>query len=255
MERIDQESERPAAWVRVAHRAVLWLGIPLVLVFLLAMLSYPGQVLGPPASRGYSFSMEFLSALGRVRTPDGTANPWASVLFNGALVGCGLLYGMFFWPARAIFVSRPQWRIVAWFCGCLMAVGIAGIGLTPFDRLPRIHDWFCSVTCVSGCLAVAVSLAFSGRRLEPATSRWVTLGLLALVAAVAFVIRIGIDGGRFSARPAMPLLQKTAVALLAVWTFWQSWLMGRCLDRGEKPEFLGRSVDGESGRGKSPGKD
>ena len=171
MVRAEKEVGRSAARVRVARRAVFWLGVPLVLAFVLAMLFYPGQVLGPPAGRGYSFSMEFLSALGRARTPDGTANPWASMLFNGGLVGCGILYGMFFWPARATFVELSSWRMIVWFCGFLMSVGIAGIGLTPFDRYPRIHDSFCSMTCVSGCLAVGVSLAASGRRFESAVSR------------------------------------------------------------------------------------
>lgn len=240
--------EKRSGWsvtrVRAAHRAMLWLGIPLVLAFALAMLVYPGQVFGPPAGRGYSFSMEFLSALGRVRTPDGTANPLASVLFNGGLVGCGILYGMFFWPARATFVDRPLWRKLVLLSGGAMAVGIAGIGLTPFDRFPRIHDGFCSVTSVSGCLAVGVSLALSGGRLEPIASRRATFGLLALVVAAAIAIRVGIDGGGLPTRPAMPLLQKAAVALLIGWTFWQSWLMGRCIDRGEGNGDLGRSSDG-----------
>lgn len=228
-----------AARVRIAHRAVFWLGIPLVLAFGLAWLVYPGQPLGPPANRGYSISMEFLSALGRARTPDGTANPWASVLFNGALVGCGVLYGMFFWPARATFVESPFWRFSVWSCGWFMAAGIAGIGLTPFDRFPRIHDWFCSVTCASGCVAVAISLARSGGRLEPSVSRRATLGLLALVVIAAIMIRAGIDVGRIRSRPAMPLLQKAAVAMLIGWTFWQSWLMGRSAEPGEGPGALG----------------
>ncbi|HPA17865.1 MAG TPA: hypothetical protein PLU30_08955 [Verrucomicrobiae bacterium] len=233
---MEARAGRSDTWIRLACGVVLWVGVPLLLAFPCAILVYPGEWWGPGPGKGYSFSMEFLSALGRARTADGISNPWASPIFNGALVGCGMLYSLFFWPGRAAFVVRLPWRVLALACGWLMAGGLAGIGLTPYDRHPHIHDSFCSITCVSGFLAILIALMASGPRFEPPVSRWGTLGVLVLVLVVAGLVRIGIRGGHLSSRPAMPLLQKGAISLMVAWTYWQVWLMLRCPEGVAEPK-------------------
>lgn len=245
-------TEMHSRWAGVACRAVLWLGVPLLLAFPCAILLYPGGHWGPTAERGYSFSMEFLSALGRGRTADGLSNPWASGLFNGALVGCGVLYSVFFWPGRVLFVRHRFLRIVVLGCGWLMACGLAGIGLTPYDRYPRIHDTLCSATCVSGFLAILIAVVDSGSRFEPSVSRRGTLGLLAFVVAVASLVRVGIDGGWLGSRPAMPLLQKGAISLMVGWTYWQVWLMSRQLAGTRQSGCPAASAKGESSGAREP---
>lgn len=212
---------------RVACLVLVWLGLPILLAIPSAILFYPGEWLGPGAAKGYSFSMDFLSALGRWRTAQGIANPMSAVVFNGALVGCGLLYGIFFWPGRATFIARRHWRLVMLAGGWIMAVGLAGIGLTPYDAFPRIHDTLCSVTLGGGFLAVFSAIIGSDRQFEPRVSRWVTIATLGLIPLAALLVNIAIDGGLMRSRPAMPLLQKGVVSLLVGWTYWQVWLMSR----------------------------
>lgn len=213
--------------VRFACRVLVWVGLPILLAIPFAVLLYPGEWLGPGAAKGYSFSMDFLSALGRWRTAQGIANPISATVFNGALVGCGLLYGIFFWPGRATFVDRRHWRLLMLASGWIMAAGLAGIGLTPYDAFPRIHDTLCSVALAGGFLAVFLAIIGSDNQFEPPASRWVTLATLGAVPLAALLVNIAIEDDLLRSRPAMPLLQKGVVSLLVGWTYWQVWLMSR----------------------------
>ena len=195
-----------------------------LLLFGAAMLAFPGG--HERMADGYSFSRHFLSAMGVTRVSNGTPNLPSCLMFNAALVLVGATF-VFFWRARVLLVRNPAARRTLRLCGILMALGLAGIGLTPYDHLPHVHDRMNGLVIVCGGLGFMLCLFFTERRFERWRSRLVWLTVVALAGSVDLAIRWMVHAGHLPERPALPIMQKVFVALLMAWVAWQCVLFRR----------------------------
>ena len=212
-------------------RALAWAGIAATGVFLLAAMAwFPSGDEG--ARGGYSFGGHFLSAMGKTRV--GSAdNTVSCLIFNGTLVMVGTILAMF-WNARAVFLTPPAQGTALRGCGLAMGLAMAGIGLTPYDHFPHVHDRMTHLVIVFGGICFAFCLFRSHREFESWQSR---LGWLAVFVAAGVVwtaLKILAARGEIPSRPCLPLMQKVLVLLLALWVGWQGVLFGSAC-RGEQP--------------------
>lgn len=205
-------------------RALTWTGIVATAVLMLAaMFWFPGEGRGDP--RGYSFGKHFLSAMGKTRTSV-SDNTISCLIFNGTLIMVGSILVMF-WKTRARFVTQSATRTTVRNCGLTMGLAMAGIGLTPYDIFPHTHNFMTYAVIVFGVICFCLCLWGSPQEFESVESKlgWLTIVLVAGVAQGLFVVLV--SKGIISSRPALPLMQKLFVCLLALWAGWQSFLFGR----------------------------
>jgi len=210
-------------------RALIWAGIVGTgFLFMAAMLWYPGDDAG--MRRGYSFGGDFLSAMGKTRAGS-CDNTVSCLIFNGALILGGTILAVF-WKARASFLMRPRAGMILRGCGLTMGLAMAGIGLTPCDFSPHAHDLLTHAVIVFGVICFGLCLVGSDRQFESARSKlgWVTILSAAGAAQALFLVLV--SNGSISSRPALPLMQKLFVLLLAIWAGWQSYLFGRACRTG-----------------------
>jgi len=209
-----------------------WTGIAATGVFFLAAMAwFPGGDEG--ARGGYSFGGHFLSAMGKTRA--GSAdNTISCLIFNGTLVMVGTILAMF-WNTRAVFLTRPVQGMLLRGCGLAMGLAMAGIGLTPYDHFPHVHDRMTHLVIVFGAICFAFCLFKSHREFESWKSRlgWLVVFVAALAGwtAVTFLA----SRGEIPSRPGLPLMQKLFVLLLALWVGWQGFLFGWACQRVEAP--------------------
>lgn len=226
MEAVATDGERRQL---LRARALIWAGlVGTGLLFFAAMWWYPGDDAG--MRRGYSFSGEFLSAMGRTQAGS-CDNTVSCLIFNGALILGGSIPAVF-WKARALFLRRPPAGMILRGCGLTMGLAMAGIGLTPCDFSPHVHDMLTHAVIVFGVICFSLCLAGSDRRFESVQSKlgWVTILLAAGATQALFLVLV--SNGSISSRPALPLMQKLFVLLLAIWAGWQGYLFGRACRTG-----------------------
>ena len=205
-------------------RALTWAGIVVTAVLMLAaMFWFPGEGRGGP--RGYSFGKHFLSAMGKTRTSV-SDNTISCLIFNGTLIMVGTILVMF-WKTRATFLTRPVAKKTVRNCGLTMGLAMAGIGLTPYDIFPHTHNLMTHSVILFGVICFGLCLWGSPQEFESVKSKlgWLTIVVVAGAAHGLFVVLA--SKGIISSRPALPLMQKLFVCLLALWAGWQSFLFGR----------------------------
>jgi hypothetical membrane protein len=90
-----------------------------------------------PSGKGYSVFDNFLSDLGCSRTQSGEDNSASAPVFNGSamILGATLLPFFSFLPT-----TIGTLRKLVWISGNLSALGLIGIGLTPYDRHFTAHN-------------------------------------------------------------------------------------------------------------------
>lgn len=211
-------------------RALTWAGIVATAVLLFAaMWWFPGEDAG--ARRGYSFSGDFLSTMGKMR-----AGPWdntvSCLIFNGTLLMGGPILAAF-WKARASFLIQTGARRILQSCGLAMGMTIAGIGLTPCDFLPHVHNSMTYVAIALGVVCFSLCLAGSHREFESMSSKMGWLAILVVAGAAQAIFLMLTVHGTISSSPALPLMQKLFVLLLALWAGWQGFLFGRACRMGQ----------------------
>jgi hypothetical protein len=213
-------------------RTLTWTGIAATFVLgALAMLAFPSGDEG--VRGGYSFGHHFLSAMGKTRVNGSVSNTVSCLLFNGALVQVGIVLAVF-WNARAVFLTRPAVRWAVRGCGLGMALAMAGIGCTPYDLLPRVHDPMTHTVVFFGVICFGLCLHWSPPGFESKKARIFWLGLLLAAGVAQGVFAALAARGAMPGRPALPLMQKLFVLLLAVWAGWQGVLFGRAARSGMK---------------------
>lgn len=205
-------------------RAVTWVGILASGVLVLAaMWWYPGEAAG--MGRGYSLSGDLLSAMGKTRAGSWD-NTVSCLIFNTTLILGGVVMAMF-WRVRATFLTRARTGTLMRGCGRTMGVAMAGIGMTPCDHFPQAHVLMTHSVILFGVICFGLCLIGSHREFESAKSKLGWLGILVAAGAAHAVFLLFISQGKIPSSPALPLMQKLFVILLALWTGWQSFLFGR----------------------------
>ena len=205
-------------------RAVTWAGIVATgVLFLVAMSWFPGE--GDGRGKGYSFGGHFLSAMGRTRAGS-FDNTVSCFIFNGTLIMVGTLL-MAFWKSRALFFTRPAAATVLRHCGLAMGLAMAGIGLTPYNFFPHVHNLMTYAVILFGVVCFGLCFFGSWREFESMKSKLTWLAILMVAGAAQAVFWHLTSMGRIPSRPVLPLMQKLFVLLLALWAGWQGFLFGR----------------------------
>jgi hypothetical membrane protein len=167
--------------------AISLLGVLQFLICLaLAMQWYAGGSPLNERAAGYSFYGNFLSDLGRTVTWSGAPNNASASLFNTSLVILAVAHVPFylFLPLHAADRTIPLLAAAA--LGITSCVGLAGVGLAPYDIHLRAHVVWLLWWIIPLCLALVIhALAiFSSEECSPLFAL-VSLGLALLVGAYA----------------------------------------------------------------------
>lgn len=116
---------------------VAWAGmLQFACCFYWAMSVYGGGSQIAPRMRGYSLSRNFLSDLGRRVAWSGSPNP-SCLIFNISIVLLGASLLAFFIRVPDESSASP---VSVRFFGVMSAIGVIGIGLTPYDRFLMAHN-------------------------------------------------------------------------------------------------------------------
>jgi hypothetical membrane protein len=182
-----------------------------VLVSVLAMPFYEGGTFFDPTTVGYRFWENFLSDLGMEATHSGVANPTGSLLFNVSLVVQGLSQ-IPLWLAWNRSAERSRGLVRAsTVLGVMSALGVVGVGFTPFDTLPDEHVAAVALWLFAFVPALAlrcVAAARAGRG-----GSWGTR----LTALLAVLCVVQIVQGLSGQSPAMVATQKVLVYFMIGW--------------------------------------
>ena len=128
-------------------------------IFLLAaaMVSYNGGNTIDHYGIGYSFSLNFLSDLGRANGYAGQNNTLSFYSFNLSLAIIGIAFLIYFLFLPSLNNSNPRsflFSRIGSFFGCFSSICFAGVGMTPADSLLDMHIFFANWVFRSMCIAV-----------------------------------------------------------------------------------------------------
>jgi len=128
-------------------------------IFLLAaaMVSYNGGNTIDHYGIGYSFSLNFLSDLGRANGYAGQNNTLSFYSFNLSLAIIGIAFLTYFLFLPSLHNSNPRsflFSRIGSFFGCFSSICFAGVGITPADSLLDMHIFFANWVFRSMCIAV-----------------------------------------------------------------------------------------------------
>jgi hypothetical membrane protein len=110
----------------------------------LAMWLYKGGTIHEPYLTGYSFTYNFFSDLGRIRTPGGASNFPVNLIFRSALTLTGVCLLLFFSALPGIFKNEIASAIAALASLAGFGAGVAYIGIAwvPYDLSYGGHRMF-----------------------------------------------------------------------------------------------------------------
>ncbi len=123
------------------------IGMASFLLFLfLSISSYPGGTIKNSAYVGYSYSENYLSDLGRTKTPAGADNTQSMLLFIAALAAisfsmAGFFYGNYSFFNRS-FPKKGKGLTIGSFLFILSFAFLLGVGLTPANTMLTPHIFF-----------------------------------------------------------------------------------------------------------------
>ena len=128
-------------------------------IFLMAaaMVSYNGGNSMDHYGIGYSFSLNFLSDLGRANGYAGQNNTLSFYSFNLSLAIIGIAFFSYFLFLPSLHNSNPRsflFSRIGSIFGCFSSICFAGVGLTPADTLLDMHIFFANWVFRSMSLAV-----------------------------------------------------------------------------------------------------
>lgn len=153
------------------------------LALLVAACCYPGGSLAHPRAPGYRFFDNALSDLGLTRAWSMGPNAVSALVFNSAMVLLGLTVLPFFLRLADTVPHAPRrGRAAAWL-GAVSALGLIGVGLTPFDRLADGHNLALALWLLSLATLLLLQTSAIWRRADyPSHAAWPALVLLGVMA-------------------------------------------------------------------------
>ena len=186
-------------------------------IFLLAaaMVSYNGGNTIDHHGIGYSFSLNFLSDLGRVSGYGGQNNTLSFYSFNLSLAIIGIAFLTYFLFLPSLHNSNPRsflFSRIGSFFGCFSSICFAGVGMTPADSLLDMHIFFANWVFRSMSIAVlfyALTFIFLSKN----NLFLSLLFLLSGIVVLAHIVIADIDMAVYMSNPhyARVMSQKAAV--------------------------------------------
>ncbi len=169
----------------------------------------------------YSWPMQFLSALGLTRHENGSANWISCLFFNTALVGAGIATAAYF-IFRALEFRKALPRRVMIVAGVLSGIGLAAIGLIPYNIQPELHNW---ATYISMSIGAGIILPvfqadnrFGGRA---ESICWCIFGGFVIVLWLC-LNHLSSHANMLPTRPTQPFMQKMLVAFFLCYMIYQA---------------------------------
>tara|TARA_Y100001934_G_scaffold107584_1_gene132136 strand:+ start:218 stop:943 length:726 start_codon:yes stop_codon:yes gene_type:complete len=116
-----------------------------ILLVFVGALSYEGGNRLDHNSNGYSFSNNYLSDLGRIKTVAGHNNSIPFYCFNSSLIILSVVFSFYFLFLPSIYDESPKVQNIARIgsiFGFLASICFAGVGYTPADLFLDAHIFF-----------------------------------------------------------------------------------------------------------------
>jgi hypothetical membrane protein len=116
-----------------------------VLLVITGALAYDGGNRLDHHSVGYSFSNNYLSDLGRLKTVSGIANTVPYYCFNGALIMLSAVFSFYFLYLPSLYDNGQRVQNISRIgsvCGFLASICFAGVAFTPVDLFFSAHVFF-----------------------------------------------------------------------------------------------------------------
>ena len=201
------------------YNLFIYLPIFSILLFVLfvsiAMLAYDGGNALDHYSNGYSFSLNYLSDLGRDNGYSGDNNQIPFYSFNLSLIIIGISFLMYFLYLPSLHNTNSLsflFSRIGGVFGCYASICFAGVGLTPSDVYFDLHVFFANWVFRSMSLAVffySLTFLFSNRGILFLSLIFFSSGLVVL----SHIVIADFDFAIYMSNPhnAKVLSQKAAV--------------------------------------------
>ena len=116
-----------------------------ILLVMLGAMSYEGGHRLDLNSEGYSFSNNYLSDLGRIKTVAGMDNSIPFYCFNGALIILSVVFSFYFLFLPSVYDESTEIQNISRvgsIFGFLASICFAGVAYTPADLFIEAHIFF-----------------------------------------------------------------------------------------------------------------
>ena len=154
-----------------------------VLLVITGAFAYDGGNRLDHHSVGYSFSNNYLSDLGRLKTVSGIANTVPYYCFNGALIMLSAVFSFYFLYLPSLYDNGQRVQNISRIgsvCGFLASICFAGVAFTPVDLFFSAHvffaDWLYRLMNLS-IIFYAVSFMMMPKKLLILSSLFGLIGL------------------------------------------------------------------------------
>ena len=154
-----------------------------ILLVITGALTYDGGNRLDHHSVGYSFSNNYLSDLGRLKTVSGIANTVPYYCFNGALIMLSAVFSFYFLYLPSLYDNGQRVQNISRIgsvCGFLASICFAGVAFTPVDLFFSAHvffaDWLYRLMNLS-IIFYAVSFMMMPKKLLILSSLFGLIGL------------------------------------------------------------------------------
>lgn len=198
---------------------------PLIFLILstIAMYLYPGgysvdDIVFYPS--WYKFSKNFFSDLGLLTTPTGRPNLPSSILFCVSMTLVGLTFIFHAITLKTYFSNDSKSQklsIIAIIVGIISAIGFIGVGFTPWDVVPNLHN--ASVLLgfgVSGIYCFFFGLAVFKEKSYPNFFGAISMGYILVIIAYAFATILSPPFDSFPGLTTHVLSQKVVAYIIMI---------------------------------------
>ena len=184
-------------------KVIRFVTIFFVIAFIIASYFYPGGNIHDPTQLGYSFTHNFLSDLGGLKSHSGEDNIISSVFFSLSMLFFFFI-GISFLFVPILFKENKSTFILAIIGSLFFFIGsmfFAGVGFTPYDVFFDLHVFF---ALNSFRLMIPASLIYLIVFLRSSLSgKYITVITSFLLLVTAYVIYLNFGENPLSSKEAM----------------------------------------------------